>query len=63
MQENIPRKLELRIKNVSKKSAEKILFCGWRRDMDEMIKLLDTLVPHGSELWLLSEMVRFRSVT
>ena len=32
--------------------AEKILFCGWRRDMADMIKELDFDVQPGSELWL-----------
>ena len=31
---------------------EKILFCGWRRDMADLISQLDEFVPSGSELWL-----------
>lgn len=31
---------------------EKILFCGWRRDMNDLISQLDEYVPPGSELWL-----------
>ncbi|CAJ1961877.1 unnamed protein product [Cylindrotheca closterium] len=31
---------------------EKMLFCGWRRDMADMIKQLDEYVQEGSELWL-----------
>lgn len=31
---------------------EKMLFCGWRRDMADMIKQLDEYVHEGSELWL-----------
>mmetsp|Transcript_1185 Transcript_1185/g.2399 ORF Transcript_1185/g.2399 Transcript_1185/m.2399 type:complete len:700 (+) Transcript_1185:168-2267(+) len=31
---------------------EKMLFCGWRRDMADMIKQLDEYVEEGSELWL-----------
>jgi ion channel POLLUX/CASTOR len=31
---------------------EKILFCGWRRDMSDLISQLDEFVPSGSELWL-----------
>lgn len=33
---------------------EKLLFCGWRRDMADMIKQLDDYVQKGSELWLLN---------
>lgn len=40
----------------SKKAAskEKMLFCGWRRDMADMITQLDEYVAKGSELWLLN---------
>mmetsp|Transcript_20894 Transcript_20894/g.42409 ORF Transcript_20894/g.42409 Transcript_20894/m.42409 type:complete len:542 (+) Transcript_20894:2-1627(+) len=31
---------------------EKMLFCGWRRDMSDMIKDLEDSVAPGSELWL-----------
>jgi hypothetical protein len=34
--------------------TEKMLFCGWRRDMADMIKQLDEYVHKGSELWLLN---------
>ncbi|KAL7517511.1 hypothetical protein ACHAWX_002430 [Stephanocyclus meneghinianus] len=34
------------------KRTEKILFCGWRRDMSDMIAQLDEYVAKGSELWL-----------
>jgi Trk K+ transport system NAD-binding subunit len=34
--------------------VEKLLFCGWRRDMADMIKQLDDYVHKGSELWLLN---------
>eukprot|EP01094_Clydonella_sp_ATCC50884_P023927 TRINITY_DN5872_c0_g1_i1.p1 TRINITY_DN5872_c0_g1~~TRINITY_DN5872_c0_g1_i1.p1 ORF type:complete len:673 (-),score=221.59 TRINITY_DN5872_c0_g1_i1:313-2331(-) len=33
---------------------EKILFCGWRRDLDDMITELDKCVSPGSELHILS---------
>ncbi|KAL7547490.1 hypothetical protein ACHAWF_010782 [Thalassiosira exigua] len=36
------------------KNEEKIMFCGWRRDMADMIKQLDEYVEKGSELWLLN---------
>ena len=39
---------------VKSANAEKLLFCGWRRDMADMILQLDGYVPKGSELWLLS---------
>ncbi|CAK9031960.1 Ion channel CASTOR, partial [Durusdinium trenchii] len=32
---------------------EKLLFCGWRRDLDDMISELDKLVTQGSELYLM----------
>jgi len=32
---------------------ERLLFCGWRRDMDDMISSLDRLVHKGSELHLM----------
>ncbi|XP_068665240.1 probable ion channel CASTOR isoform X1 [Aristolochia californica] len=34
------------------KSPEKILFCGWRRDMEDMIMVLDAFLAPGSELWM-----------
>ena len=34
---------------------EKILFCGWRRDVRDMMLLLDTMVAPGSELHMLNE--------
>jgi hypothetical protein len=34
------------------KPPEKMLFCGWRRDMADMINELDYDVQAGSELWL-----------
>jgi len=33
-------------------SPEKMLFCGWRRDMSDMIMDLESSVAPGSELWL-----------
>ncbi|CAK4086154.1 unnamed protein product [Aphanomyces euteiches] len=39
----------------SERQLEKILMCGWRRDIRDMIKLLDELVLHGSEVHLLCE--------
>ena len=37
---------------------EKMLFVGWRRDMDDMINQLDTYVSSGSELTLFSNLTR-----
>ncbi|KAF0694788.1 Aste57867_14386 [Aphanomyces stellatus] len=34
---------------------EKVLMCGWRRDIRDMIKLLDDLMLQGSEVHLLCE--------
>ncbi|XP_068327002.1 ion channel CASTOR-like isoform X1 [Pyrus communis] len=37
------------------KSTERILFCGWRRDMEDMIMVLDAFLAEGSELWMFNE--------
>ncbi|CAA7021779.1 unnamed protein product [Microthlaspi erraticum] len=37
------------------KYPERILFCGWRRDIDDMIKVLEALLAPGSELWMFNE--------
>ncbi|WCJ18481.1 Ion channel DMI1 [Euphorbia peplus] len=37
------------------KYPKKILLCGWRRDIDDMIMVLETFVASGSELWLFNE--------
>ncbi|GLT97040.1 hypothetical protein SLE2022_146260 [Rubroshorea leprosula] len=37
------------------KYPEKILFCGWRRDIDDMIMVLEALLSPGSELWMFNE--------
>ncbi|XP_014519044.1 probable ion channel SYM8 isoform X1 [Vigna radiata var. radiata] len=37
------------------KFPEKILFCGWRRDIDDMIMVLEALLAPGSELWMFNE--------
>ena len=34
---------------------EKIMFCGWRRDVRDMMLLLDTMVAPGSELHMFNE--------
>ncbi|GAQ84141.1 ion channel DMI1 chloroplast precursor [Klebsormidium nitens] len=42
-------------RSLPEKLPERILFCGWRRDMDDMIQVLESFLPIGSELWLFSE--------
>ncbi|XP_020524454.1 ion channel POLLUX isoform X2 [Amborella trichopoda] len=37
------------------KFPEKILFCGWRRDIDDMILVLEAFLSPGSELWMFNE--------
>nr|GMC78603.1 ion channel DMI1 isoform X1 [Ipomoea batatas]GMC89752.1 ion channel DMI1 isoform X1 [Ipomoea batatas] len=39
------------------KFPEKILFCGWRRDIDDMIMVLEALLAPGSELWMFNEVI------
>lgn len=39
------------------KYPEKILFCGWRRDIDDMIMVLEALLAPGSELWMFNEVL------
>ena len=34
------------------REAERILFVGWRRDLDDLVAALDTIAGAGSELWL-----------
>ncbi|KAI3439337.1 uncharacterized protein J3R85_005093 [Psidium guajava] len=38
-----------------RKYPERILFCGWRRDIDDMIIVLEAFLAPGSELWIFSE--------
>ena len=38
-----------------KRRMERILFLGWRRDMHDIISVLDKYVDRGSELWLYNE--------
>ncbi|XVF84269.1 hypothetical protein PTKIN_Ptkin17bG0019700 [Pterospermum kingtungense] len=37
------------------KSMEKILLCGWRRDIEDMILVLDASLAPGSELWMFND--------
>lgn len=45
-----------------KKRIERILFLGWRRDMHDIIGVLDKFVDPGSELWLYNEVMSFPMV-
>eukprot|EP00164_Ancoracysta_twista_P001485 GFYU01001945.1.p1 GENE.GFYU01001945.1~~GFYU01001945.1.p1 ORF type:complete len:869 (-),score=243.47 GFYU01001945.1:183-2789(-) len=47
-------KLPLAPPEIEERPPRKILFVGWRRDLDDMIAELDQFVPPGSELVLLS---------
>ncbi|KAJ6763895.1 ION CHANNEL POLLUX-RELATED [Salix purpurea] len=40
---------------IAPKPAERILFCGWRRDMEDMIMVLDAFLAQGSELWMFND--------
>ncbi|XP_020587717.1 probable ion channel CASTOR [Phalaenopsis equestris] len=37
------------------RNAQKILLCGWRRDIDDMIVVLDAFLAPESELWMFNE--------
>ncbi|KAL4193750.1 hypothetical protein AMTRI_Chr06g178440 [Amborella trichopoda] len=37
------------------KLPERILYCGWRRDMEDMIMVLDAFLAPGSELWMFND--------
>ncbi|KAI3948562.1 hypothetical protein MKW92_015942 [Papaver armeniacum] len=37
------------------KEPQKILLCGWRRDIDDMIVVLDAFLAPESELWMFNE--------
>ncbi|KAF9610138.1 hypothetical protein IFM89_020270 [Coptis chinensis] len=40
-----------------KKYPERILFVGWRRDIDDMIMVLEALLAPGSELWMFNDVL------
>ncbi|KAL9229322.1 hypothetical protein vseg_004801 [Gypsophila vaccaria] len=48
-------KASIPMKEEPPKYPEKILFCGWRRDIEDMIMVLEALLAQGSELWMLNE--------
>ncbi|XP_015573844.1 ion channel CASTOR isoform X2 [Ricinus communis] len=37
------------------RKPQKILLCGWRRDVDDMIVVLDAFLAFGSELWMFND--------
>ncbi|EER93114.1 probable ion channel CASTOR isoform X2 [Sorghum bicolor] len=37
------------------RKPQKILLCGWRRDIDDMIAVLDAFLAPGSELWMFND--------
>ncbi|XP_020096733.1 probable ion channel CASTOR isoform X2 [Ananas comosus] len=37
------------------RQPQKILLCGWRRDIDDMIVVLDAFLAPGSELWMFND--------
>ncbi|CAN1164955.1 Ion channel CASTOR [Linum perenne] len=39
----------------STRKPQKILLCGWRRDIDDMIVVLDAFLAPGSELWMFND--------
>ncbi|KAF0702813.1 hypothetical protein As57867_007710, partial [Aphanomyces stellatus] len=38
------------------KVQEKVLVCGWRRDIQDMLVLLDNFVERGSQVHLVNEL-------
>ncbi|GMY32828.1 ion channel CASTOR-like isoform X2 [Fagus crenata] len=53
----LPRVNEASFKNTARpaRKPQKILLCGWRRDIDDMIVVLDAFLAHGSELWMFND--------
>ncbi|XP_022733689.1 ion channel CASTOR-like isoform X2 [Durio zibethinus] len=39
------------------RKPQKILLCGWRRDVDDMIVVLDAFLAPGSELWMFNDVL------
>ncbi|KAK4253438.1 hypothetical protein QN277_010742 [Acacia crassicarpa] len=39
------------------RSPERILFCGWRRDMEDMIMVLEASLSPNSELWMFNDVL------
>ncbi|CAM8953655.1 unnamed protein product [Rhodiola kirilowii] len=40
---------------IPERSVERILLCGWRRDIEDMIMVLDASLTKGSELWMFND--------
>mmetsp|Transcript_17989 Transcript_17989/g.23847 ORF Transcript_17989/g.23847 Transcript_17989/m.23847 type:complete len:812 (+) Transcript_17989:61-2496(+) len=51
----LSQKLKAAKMTIPRRGKEKLLFCGWRRDMADMIVQLDEYVAPGSELWLFNQ--------
>ncbi|XP_047330284.1 ion channel CASTOR-like isoform X2 [Impatiens glandulifera] len=54
---SLPTVTEASFINISRptKMPQKILLSGWRRDIDDMIVVLDAFLAPGSELWMFNE--------
>ncbi|XP_024364493.1 probable ion channel CASTOR [Physcomitrium patens] len=40
---------------ITAKAVKKLLICGWQRDMEDIVLILDQTLGTGSEVWILSE--------
>ena len=45
---------------VEERKQEKLLMCGWRRDIRDILMLLDSLVMTGTEVHMISEVLLHR---
>lgn len=43
-------------KDSGEQEIERILFCGWRFDMGNLLQVYSAVAPFGSEFWILSEL-------
>lgn len=46
----------LRSKDLYGMDVERILFCGWRFDMGNLLQVFSAVAPVGSEFWILSQL-------
>ncbi|KAM4105778.1 hypothetical protein ACB094_04G018300 [Castanea mollissima] len=55
----LPTVKEASFKNIARpaRKSQKILLCGWRRDIDDMIVVLDAFLAPGSELWMFNDVL------
>uniref|UniRef100_A0A7N2L4D5 CASTOR/POLLUX/SYM8 ion channel conserved domain-containing protein n=1 Tax=Quercus lobata TaxID=97700 RepID=A0A7N2L4D5_QUELO len=55
----LPMVKEASSKNIARpaRKSQKILLCGWRRDIDDMIVVLDAFLAPGSELWMFNDVL------